>query len=456
MSQLRFHTSAALMTLSLALAVSTNCAPRRPPAATNAAPKYPAYAKPDIPQALAVTPMTRQRYDDAWTRLQGGDTRAAARALADLLKQNADFYPAETVLGDIALIDREFKDALTYFTRVLEQNATYLPALEGRVQAALGLGDDVMSAVALERLLDVDASRDDARSRLDLVRLRIVQRQLAAAADARGAGRLDEAQQILERALEVWPSSAVLLREIARIELERGAAASAEAHVRKALEVDGSDPESLAVLGDVLEREGKTAEAADAFARAVTLDPRPAWRERRDTLRARARVEGMPAEYRAIATSATVTRAQVAAAIGIDLEPLVARASRRSTIVVTDVRTSWAAAWILPVTQAGVMDVFANHTFQPNATVRRSDLAQIASDLTALLPPGRQAEVAQWRASRPRLPDVPAGHVSYRAISLALAAGVMKLDEAGRFWPARPASGADVTAMIARLKPLAR
>jgi tetratricopeptide (TPR) repeat protein len=452
-----FRQRFAVGALALVLAVAvTGCASRRAVPAAPAAPKFPAYAKPEIPQNLPVTAVVRQRYDEAWNRLQSGDTRAAARALADLLKQSEDFYPAETALGSIALIDREFKDALAFFTRALERNGGYLPALEGRVQAALGVGDDVLTAGALEQLLAVDATRDDARSRLDLVRLRIVQGQLAAAAQARGAGRLEEAQQTLERALQAWPTSPVLLRELARVELARGAVPSAVGHARRAVELDSGDAESLAVLGDVLEAEGKAAEAADLFARAVLIDPRPAWRERRDALRARARVEGLPAEYRAIGSAATVTRAQVAAAIGIDLETLVARAPRRSTVVVTDVRSNWAASWILPVTQSGVMDPFPNHTFQPNATVRRSDLAQIASALMGLLPPGRQGDVTQWRAARPRLTDVSTGHVSYRAIALAVAAGAMSVDETGRFWPARPASGADLSALIARLKPLAR
>jgi tetratricopeptide (TPR) repeat protein len=448
--------SLALATALGSLLLFAGCASHRAPAPVAAAPKYPSYTQPEVPADLSVTPTVRREYDVAWQRLQAGDLQAATAALADVVAQNPGFYPAEAALGDLALVQRQARSAVDHFTAALSSNGRYLPALEGRVQAALALGDDFATAFALEQLLAVDPTREEAAARLGRVRLRIVQGQLAAAANARTAGRLPEAQTIVERALQISPSSPVLLRELADIERTRDALPSAEQHARRAVELDGADPESLAVLGAVLEREGKIVEAADAFARALSLDPRPAWREKRDALRARARFEALPAEYRAIPTATTITRAQVAAAIGIDLDALLSRATRSSAVVLTDVRASWAAGWILRVTQAGIMDAYPNHTFQANAIVRRSDLAQVASQLLTLAATLHPDEAAKWRASRPRLEDVPAGHVAYRAIVLCVGAGAMQLDETGRFWPGRPASGADLTAVVARLKPLAR
>jgi tetratricopeptide (TPR) repeat protein len=441
--------------LFVALGLS-GCAPRRPPVAPVAVPKYPTFVKPEVPAGLAVPAAAQQRFDEGWLRLQAGDERGASRDFAEAVKQAPGFYPAETALGTVALIDKNFKDALASFTAALEKNDRYLPALEGRVQAALGVGDDLITASALEQLLKVDPAREEARNRLEMIQFRIVQGQLSTASRARAAGRLDEAQTIIERALAVSPSSGVLLRELALVEAMRGALESAEQHARRSVEIDGADPESLVALGSVLEAQGKLVEAVDLYARAVAIEPRAGWREKRDALRNRAKFEALPAEYRAIPTAATVTRAQVAATLGIDLEPLITRAPRRATIVVTDVRTHWAAPWILPVVQAGIMDAYPNHTFQPNAPVRRSDLAQMISQLLGMIAAGRPDEVARWRAARPRLDDVSAGHVSYRAIALAVAAGAMTSDETGRFWPARLASGADLVAAVARLKPLVR
>jgi tetratricopeptide (TPR) repeat protein len=430
------------------------CASHRTPPAVVSAPKYPGFTKPDVPAGLAIPPGLRQRYDDAWLRFQAGDLRGADRDFSEILKQSPGFYPAEVALGDAALADREFKDALGYFTSAVSKNDRYLPALEGRVAAALAAGDDLVAASALEQLLKVDPAREEARTRLDMIRLRVTQAQLTAASKARAAGRLDEAQAILEGALQASPSSPVMLRELAAVEAARGALEPAEQHARQAIDLDSSDAESLAILGGVLDAREKTSEAADVFGRAVTIDPRPAWREKRDALRARAAFEALPAEYRGIPAEPTVTRAQVAAMIGIDLDAIVRRASRRPAVVLTDVRAHWAAPWILAVTQAGIMYGFPNHTFQPNAVVRRSDLAQVVSQLLNVIAASRPEEAATWRAERPRLDDVPAGHVSYRAIALAVAAGVVKPDETGRFWPGRAASGADLVAAVARIKQL--
>ena len=202
-------------------------------------------------------------------------------------------------------------------------------------------------------------------------------------------------------------------------------------------------------------RRARSREAADAYSQAFALDARPAWKEKHDALEARANFEALPAEYRSIPSATTVTRGQLAAMIGIELKAMVDAAPRRSAEVVTDVRAHWAAPWILPVTQAGVMDALPNHTFQPNAIVNRGELAQVLSQLLNLASARRQADVSAWRAARPQIADVPPGHASYRAIAAATASGLMKLDPDGRFSPARPVAGAELVAAIARLKSLA-
>ena len=108
----------------------------------------------------------------------------------------------------------------------------------------------------------------------------------------------------------------------------------------------------------------------------------------------------MPAEYQSIETAATVTRAQLAALIGVRLEALLKRTDRTTAVVITDTRANWASPWILSVARADVMEVYANHTFQPAAPVRRADLAR---------PPA-----ACWRSSPTRRRRWPPGGATRR------------------------------------------
>jgi tetratricopeptide (TPR) repeat protein len=439
-----------------AVALVAGCAssPKAPVSAPGA-PRFPDYPRLEVPANLRVSPEIRTRHEAAWQRLQSGDLRTAGRDYNDVLKQSETFYPAEAGLGFVALAGREHKQAAARFSSALAKNERYLPAWLGLAEAQVGLGHDRDAIGAMERALEIDPSRDALRSRLELLRFKEVQTLIASGQRARQAGRVDEARQALERALTLSPSSAVILRELGAVETAQGSLDAAEAHIRRALEIDQNDAESHAALGALLERREQYREASVAYGRAAAIDPRPAWRERSTALREKANSRAIPAEFRDLATATSVSRAQVAALIGTRLDQLIERAPRRVTAVATDVRDHWAAPWILPVTQAGVMEILPNHTFQPAATVRRADLARVVSQLLALVAAERQIDLARWRAARPRFPDLPVTNVFYNAAALAVASGAMDTAEGDRFLPTRSVAGAELVAAIDRVEQLA-
>jgi hypothetical protein len=120
----------------------------------------------------------------------------------------------------------------------------------------------------------------------------------------------------------------------------------------------------------------------------------------------------------------------------------------------TDTQGDWAAVWIGQVARAGVMEGFANHTFQPRARVTRGDLATAVSRVVALIAANRP-DLRPRLAERPNMTDLAAGHLDYPAASIAVASGVMPLLDAGRFNVGRPVSGAEAAEVIARLRALA-
>lgn len=444
---------AAMVLMAAGLTVA-GCASRSASTARPAAPApspAAAYPMPDIPPGLNVTPDVRARHAEAWRRFQAGDARGASRAFADILKTAPGFYPADAGLGFVQLAGRQYKNASARFSTATAANDRYLPAWIGQADALLGLNRDADAIVAMEKVLALDPRRDTVRTRLDLVRFRLTQSLLASGRKARAAGRFDEAEQQLQQALRQSPDSTMLLHDLTLTEVAARRFDDAEAHARRATELEPRDADGQAMLGSVLEARGKYREAAAAYTRAAAIDPRPEWRTKSADLREKAELAALPASFAQLPTAASVTRAEVAAFVGIRLDALIDAAPRRMTDIATDVRTHWAAPWILPVTRAGVMTIYPNHTFQPSSAVRRGDLAAVVSALLRLVGSSRPADLARWQAVKPRFSDLSASHVSYPAIALAVGAGAMSADSSGRFDPNRLATGADLDAAIRRV-----
>jgi tetratricopeptide (TPR) repeat protein len=437
------------------VAVAVACGPKNAPVPVVTTPRFPTYPQPDIPAALRVSREVAERHDVAWRRLQSGDLRGASRDFAALLKQNPALYPAETGLGFVNLADKDFKDATTRFSAVLAREGRYVPALVGLAEAHIGLNNDGQAIAALERVLAIDPKREAVRSRLELLRFRMVQSLIDEGRRARQANRLDAAEQAFEQALAMSPGSTLILRELAHVELQAGRADDAEAHVRQALKLDAGDAETHAALGDVLDARGRFRDAAASYRRAMSIDDRPEWRAKVGDLSEKADMAALPREFGNLSATATITRAHVAAYVGIRLGTLIDAAPRRAVAVATDVGRHWASPWILPVTRAGVMNVYANHTFQPATVVRRGDLAQVVAQLIALAVPAESKELAAWRTARPRFPDLPQSNVVYQAAALAVSGGAMSADAAGNFRSTQPATGADLTKAVARIDQLA-
>lgn len=391
-------------------------------------------------------------HDVAWRRLQAGDVGGAARGFSAVLKRAPDFYPSVTGLGYANLADRQFKTAAARFAAATAVNDTYLPAWLGRVEAELAQNHDVEATAAMERVLAIAPGRADVRTRLELVRFRRVQALIEDGRRARAAGKLEEARATLSAALALSPETTMILRELAETETKAGRLDEAERFLRRVVQLEPNDADGHAVLAAALESRGKYREASAAYARAAAIDPRQEWRDKASALRETANLAALPAEFKAIAAAASLTRADVAAFVGIRLDDLIDKAPKRPAVVATDVRNHWAAPWIVPVTRAGVMDVYPNHTFQPAASVRRGDLAQIVAALIGILGARRPAELARWRASRPKFADLTPASLFYQPAAVAVAAGALSADAGGRFQPTRPATGADLSAAVARLE----
>lgn len=427
------------------------CAPKAPPVIAGA-PKHPDFVFPAVPEGTAAD--LTARLNRGWTYLQLDDHRNAEREFTTALKQQPSFTPAETALAYLSVARGNQKEAATRFERVLQADAAYVPALIGRGQVLLELDRDADALASFEAALANDPSLTELRGRVDVLRFRAVQDMLGRAKAAADARRWDEATTIYRQAIATSPDSAFLYRDLAAVEQKAGQSAEALEHYRKAVELDANDARSLAGIGAILDSQGDVMGALASYERARAIDADEVPDSVIARLRGAAALAKLPAEYRAIPSGTSVTRAEIASLVGIRLEPLLARAQPRQAII-TDIRGHWAQPWIAPVVRAGVMDTLANYEFEPKRQVRRGELANTVSRLLTLIAAGKPELAKQWQDARIAINDVAPSHLSYPAVSAAVAAGVMTL-AGGNFELLRGVSGAEAIDIISRVEALAR
>jgi tetratricopeptide (TPR) repeat protein len=444
---------ATAVTVLLLAAVIAGCARRTPPPVLPTAVKHPDFMFPAVPQTLQRAPGV-EHIEPGWRYLQNDDLRAASREFAAALKRNPGLYPAHAGEAYVAFLRGEHDRALASFGTALTAAPDYVPALVGRGQVFLAMKREADALAAFEAALAADPSLTDVARRVDVLRFRNVQQIIEAARTAAAAGRADEARTAYERALTMSPDSAFLHRELAVVERGRGNGDAALEHFRRAVELDSADAASLIEIGDLLAQRQDFDAAEASYRRAAAIEPSAQLSAKMAAVAEKAREARLPAEFRAIPAAAQVSRGDLAALIGIRLDRVIAAMPARQ-VVVTDTRGHWATEWIMQVARAGVIEAFENHTFQPRAQVRRGDLAAAVSRIVTAAA-ARDAALRKKIAERPKIADMGTNHLSYPAVSVAVASGVMPLLDGGRFEPGRIVSGAEALDVIERLRALAR
>jgi hypothetical protein len=205
----------------------------------------------------------------------------------------------------------------------------------------------------------------------------------------------------------------------------------------------------------MLEARGDFEAAAKAYADAAAIEPSAELNKRLEALSTKAALARLPAEYRAIDEAPQITRADLAALIGIRLSGLLSSGRRGDAALITDVRNSWAATWIMAVARAGVMEPFANHAFQPRSVVRRTDLAQAVGRILARIAAQNPARAKAWDAARLKFADLSPSHLAYPAASVAVASGVKTTAAGNSFQPSRAVTGAEAIEAMTRIQALA-
>lgn len=428
------------------------CAAKVLPTPIVGAPRYPEFAFPSVP--LEFGDELAAKVKRAWAFLQSGDLQTSGQEFSVALQKFGGFYPAEVGLGYVELAQSDYATAMVRFDRSLSIASNYVPALVGRGEALLGEEREQEALSSFEAALNIDPSLVAVRRRVEVIRVQGLQRNVEEARIAALVGRDSEAALAYRRAITASPESAFLYRELAIIEQRQGNEIDALEHMERATVLDPNDAMSLRTLGELYEGRGQYDEAIETYTRANEVEPTSDLITRIEKLMDRVEFERLPGEFRAISSLSEVTRADLAALLGVRLQGLIERNSSSESVLITDIRSHWASSWIMTVASAGFMEVYPNHTFEPSAVIDRGDLAEVVSRTLGAISSRAPTLAREWKAESVSFVDLRSNHPSYPSAELSVAAGILRMTEDGSFGFTRIVTGTEVVDAIGRLEVL--
>jgi tetratricopeptide (TPR) repeat protein len=434
MLDLRRRVAPALLVVVLGMAIS--CAP--PPQAPS-----PTGDTPIERGAGKAGTLERQELQKAYDDLHQGKASSAESRFHKLLQRAPGLLPARTGIAYVRLRTGRYPEAERLFEEILATDANDLDALLGLGETEVKKGDLAAGVRAYARAAEVRGDDKTVRKRLADAKLQFTEKSLAAARAARDAGDNEKTIEAYQNALAVVPEVAGLRLELADVLVQGD-------NSKDAIDVlaadPTSDPQVSARLGELRMKTGDFEGAVAAYRKAVERDAHNGELGRRLTEAEHAyEFSRMPEEYQRIFNAPFITRADLAALIDVKVTAL-SRVSSSEPQVAVDISGSWAKEHIIKTLAFDIISVYANHTFQPAALVRRGDLARAVA---------RVLDVLHWKQGSPvTIADMTPSHLYYDAAVRAVSAGLMDLSPEGAFNPSERVSGREAAEVIDALSHL--
>jgi len=152
----------------------------------------------------------------------GDDQEAAEQTLLDVLREDPEILDAHQMLGQLAVTQGRYDDALERYRRVLELEPKHKNSLMGMASSYRALGRTDEALVGFRRLLEV--SGHDTRATLAIADIEFAH------------GNFDEAAKALDEAVETTEAPALIHNKLGEVRVEQGRSGEAMALFVKAVE----------------------------------------------------------------------------------------------------------------------------------------------------------------------------------------------------------------------------
>jgi tetratricopeptide (TPR) repeat protein len=380
--------------------------------------------------------------EEAWTRIKRGDAKAAEKLVAKMGPKNP-FYVVS--LGYVSFMNDQVRSAEAYFKQELGTSPDSTLAHAGLAQIYLKTGQDDLAFNEYMEVLKKDPENPWALKEYESLKALKTDQHLREARTDLAAGNTEQAKGAFLKALHYSPKSLEAHQNLARLYLQDKQLSNALFHLNAAYSLEPKKKEVLKDYADGLLAAEQYGRSLDIYQQYLELDPKNKdVRDRVESLKNKLGIFELPSQYKAIPLSMAVTREETAALIGIKFKDYLDDTQAKPPVII-DIATSWASRQIIKTAALGIMEGYANHTFQPKQAISRAEMAEILVRLIGVLRARGAKFIRQFPPEMIQVADVSADNYYYQPIVEVVSLQLMELGTDKSFRPELTMSGAEAT-----------
>jgi len=410
-------------------------------------------------------PTAEESYQRGVEHFNSRNLTAAIRFLDLAVQQDPNYVKAYQKLGEIYVLQGKYEQAEQNYLKAVALDSASISSLLnlGAIQARQGKYQEALNTY--QRALDIDPQNPVVLDRLASLQSVISDVHFQKGLELKQRGELDAALEEFQAAKNSSPRQLGPLIEIGYIFLEKKDPEEADKYFQQALAYQADFIPALLGAGEAQLAQGDPEKARNYFEKVLSIEP-----ENAQALGLMEKLQGAkppgaesvpkeyPKEYLDIAARQAVTRGELAVLIvvGLDLEEKVSTlpelASMHQVQLISDITHHWAKSYIVKATSYGLMDVFPDHTFQPDEEITRGELASTINRIFTVF--SKPLTLDPVQASSVAFQDVPPENIYYRPVIAAYLAGIMDKASDSEFGLDKPVSGSEAMEVLTKVKEL--
>lgn len=401
----------------------------------------------NLPQAMVAELSLDERIltEEAWENLRQGRGDKAQKLISKLGTESPFYYAG---MGYASLLLTRLSDSENYFKHALQNYPDMTLAHIGLAQVYQKTGNDDLAFVEFREILKREENNTWAQQSYEVLKERKTAESLDEAKTFLAHQDVEKSKEAFLKALYYSPQSTAAHLSLAEIFKKEDNLKNALVHLKAASTIEPDSKSILNAYAETLYEAEDYPRSLEVYERLLDLEPEnDNIQIRVKTLKNRLGIFELPSQFDAIPASEAITKEEVAALIEVKFKDTLDEPKTQPPIII-DISTSWASKYILRAASLGLLDVYANHTFQPKKIVTRAEMADVLCKLINYLKRKNYVFISQIPPEKIQISDVSPDNYYYQPILRIISYAIMNLSAGRTFNPDLPVSGQEAIRLL--------